>query len=126
MKNGKTLRESCKMEVKRGELWFVNLDATVGHEICKPRPAVIIQNDVGNRYSPLTIVAPITSQKTDIIYPVEVFLDKKSCGLNTDSKVLLNHIRAIEKIRLIKLLGKVDELTLEKIENAIKISLGLQ
>lgn len=109
------------MEVKRGDIWLVNLDPTIGHEIKKSRPAVVIQNDLGNKYSPVTIVAPMTSQKTEKIYPFEVLL----ANLEKTSKVLLNQIRAIDKRRLIKKLGNVDEETLNKIDDAIKISLGL-
>jgi len=112
-------------EVKRGDIWLVNLDPTIGHEIKKLRPAVIIQNDLGNKYSPITIVAPITSQNIEKIYPIEVILDKKSSGLEKISKILLNQIRAIDKRRLIKKLGKADYDSMVKIDNAIKISLGI-
>lgn len=111
--------------VKRGEIWLVNLDPTVGHEIKKSRPGIIIQNDIGNKYSPMIIIAPITSQNIEKIYPIEVFLTKQNCGLDKDSKVLLNHIRAVDKRRLIKKIGEADEEALEKIDEAIKISLGL-
>lgn len=112
-------------EVKRGEIWLVNLDPTIGYEIKKSRPGVIIQNDVGNKYSPITIIAPLTSQKLEHIYPFEVLLAEKSSGLEKDSKVLLNQIRAVDKKRLLRRLGKVDSETLFKIDEAIKISLGL-
>ncbi|HLC57731.1 MAG TPA: type II toxin-antitoxin system PemK/MazF family toxin, partial [Candidatus Nanoarchaeia archaeon] len=82
------------LEVKRGEVWLVNLDPTIGHEIKKTRPGVIIQNDIGNKYSPITIIAPVTSQNVEKVYPVEVFLPKRISGLKEDSKLLLNHIRA--------------------------------
>mgnify|MGYP001563876852 CR=1 FL=1 len=111
-------------EVKRGDIWLVNLDPTIGHEIKKSRPAVIIQNDLGNKYSPITIVAPITSQNIENVYPIEVLL-QRSFGLEKNSKVLLNQIRAIDKRRLIKKLGRVDNETMGKIDTSIKISLGL-
>lgn len=111
-------------EVLRGEIWLVNLDPTVGHEIKKSRPAVIIQNDIGNKYSPITIIAPITSQNIDHIYPIEVFI-AKTTGVEKDSKVLLNQIRAVDKRRLIHKLGTVDEETIRKIDDALKISVGL-
>ena len=113
------------VDVKRGDIWLVNLDPTVGHEIKKSRPAVIIQNDLGNKYSPITIIAPITSQNIEKSYPIEVVLDKKNYGLDRVSKVLLNQIRAIDKRRLIKKLGKVDYETMIKVDTSIKISLGL-
>lgn len=112
------------MELKRGDIWLVSLDPTIGHEIKKSRPAVIIQNDLGNKYSPVTIVAPITSQNLETIYPIEVLLPKSS-GLEKDSKILLNQIRAIDKCRLVKKLGKVNQFTLEKTDEALRISLGL-
>ena len=114
------------MEMRRGDVWLVNLDPTRGHEIKKLRPAVIIQNDLGNKYSPITIIAPITSQKIEKVYLIEVFLSQWKYGLDKDSKVLLNQIRAIDKQRLIKKLGKIDELMMEKIDEALKISLGLE
>src|SRR3989344_4876192 len=112
-------------EVKRGDIWLVNLYPTIGHEIKKSRPAVIIQNDLGNNYSPITIVAPITSQNIEKLYPIEVFLARRNSGLEKDSKVLLNQIRAIDKKRLVKRLGNIDYEAMVKIDNAIKISLGL-
>ena len=112
-------------ELKRGDVWLVNLDPTVGHEIKKSRPAVIIQNDIGNKFSPITIIAPITSQKIEVVYPFEVFLGRRNTGLDKDSKALFNQIRAIDKQRLVNKLGRVDEDSLSKINEAIKISLGL-
>ena len=112
------------VEVKRGDIWLVNLDPTIGHEIKKSRPAVIIQNDLGNKYSPITIIAPITSQCIEKIYPVEVIVEENA-GLDKTSKILMNQIRAIDKRRLIKKLGKVDKETITKVDAAIRISLGL-
>ncbi len=112
-------------EVKRGEIWLVNLDTTIGHEIKKSRPGVIIQNDIGNKYSTITIIAPITSQNIENIYPIEVLLKKENSGLEKESKVLLNQIRAIDKVRLIKKLGILNNEIMIKIDDAIKISLDL-
>ena len=124
--NGNQLLWSYSMsQIKRGDIWLANLDPTIGHEIKKSRLAIIIQNDIGNKYSPITIIAPITSQDLDKIYPIEVLLNAKKSGLEKESKALLNQIRAIDKQRLIKKLGKVDEETIIKIDDAIKISLGL-
>lgn len=110
--------------MKRGEIWLVNLDPTIGHEYKKTRPSVIIQNDVGNKYSPITIIAPITSQKTDKVYPVEVLLPEKIIG--EQGKIALNQIRAIDKRRCIKKLGKVTDLIQDKVNEALIISLGLK
>lgn len=112
-------------EVKRGEIWLVNLDPTIGHEIKKSRPGVIIQNDLGNKYSPITIIAPITSQNLEKVYPFEALISRGTSGLEKDSKALLNQIRAIDKKRLVKRLGKTDSEILGRIDEAIKISLGL-
>lgn len=112
-------------EVKRGDIWLVNLDPTVGHEIKKARPAVIIQNDLGNNYSPITIIAPLTSQNLYKIYPIEVLIKKEIFKLDKDSKVLLNQIRAVDKSRLIKKLSKLDNETMIKVDEALKISLNL-
>ena len=112
-------------DVRRGEVWLVNLDPTIGHEIKKLRPAVIVQNDIGNRYSPITIVAPVTSQQLSKVYPIEVLLTKENSGLARESKVLLSQIRAIDKQRLVKRVGKLDEETVEQVNEALKISLGL-
>ena len=111
--------------VKRGDIWLGNLDPAVGHEIKKARPAVIIQNDIGNKFSPITIVAPVTSQKVELVRPFEAFLDRKGSGLDKDSKALLNQIRAIDKQRLVARLGKADDGALSRIDEAIKVSLGL-
>ncbi len=112
-------------EVKRGDIWLVNFDPTVGYEIKKTRPALIIQNDIGNKYSPLTIVTPITSEHLDKIYPTDVLLSAKKTGIDNDSKVLLSQIRSIDKQRLVSKIGRVDAETLEEINEAIKVSLGL-
>ncbi len=112
-------------EIKRGEIWLVSLDPTVGHEIKKARPAVIIQNDIGNAYSPITIIAPLTSQIKEKVYPFEAFLPKERTGLIKDSCALLNQIRAIDKVRLVKKIGRLDDNGIEKVNEALKVSLGL-
>jgi mRNA interferase MazF len=109
----------------RGEVYLVNFDPTIGSEIKKTRPALIIQNDIANEYSPITIVAAITTKYDDKLFPTEVLLIKNEGGLTQDSVVLLNQIRSIDKQRLIKRLGKIKDSTLKKIDSAIKISLGL-
>ena len=111
--------------VKRGDIWLVNLDPTIGHEIKKSRPAVIIQNNLGNKYSPITIIAPITSKNLSKIYPIEVLLNKQNSRLSKESKALLNQIRAVDKRRLIKRIGKLNEDCEEQINEALKISLDL-
>ena len=113
------------MEIKRGDIWVVNLDPTLGHKIKKSRPGIIIQTDIGNKYSPITIIAPLTSQHLDLISPFETLIRSKDCGLDKDSKVLLNKIRSIDKKRLTRRIGKADEWTMERVDDSLKISLGL-
>ena len=109
---------------KRGSVYLVNLDPTIGSEIKKTRPAVIIQNDVGNQYSPTTIIAPITSGEKET-YPVQVLVTAPEGGLSNNSLVLLNQIRAVDKGRLVKYLGNLDPETMRKVDRALTISVGL-
>ena len=111
--------------VVRGEIYLVNFDPTIGAEIQKTRPALIIQNDISNRHSPITIVAAITSKFDGKLYPTEVLITAKEGGLSIDSVVLLNQIRSIDGKRLTRRLGKVSEKTLKKVDMALKISLDL-
>jgi len=109
---------------KRGEIYLVNFDPTTGAEIKKTRPALILQNDTANRWSPITIVAAITSQFEEPLYPTEVLLKVPEGRLETDSVVLLNQIRSIDKRRLVKRLGALKPETMTKVEQAILISFG--
>ena len=109
---------------KRGSVYLANLDPTVGSEIKKTRPAVIIQNDVGNQYSMITIIAPITSGDKSI-FPVEVEVKAPEGGLHNNSLVLLGQIRAIDKRRLIQRLGMLSAQTMKAVDRAAMISLGL-
>src|SRR5579871_4817696 len=89
--------------IRRGEIYLVSFDPTVGHEIKKTRPALIIPNDVGNRHSPLTIVAAITSTLSAIPFPVEVVVaPTKNNGLMVNSAIRLDQIRTVDRQRLIK------------------------
>ena len=111
---------------KRGEIYLTALDPTLGREIQKTRPALVIQNDVSNRLSDISIVAPITSTVRFPLNPVHVLLPAdENTGLSVTSVALLNQIRAVDRLRFIRRLGAIDEQTLERIDEAIKISLGL-
>ena len=110
---------------RRGEVYLVNFDPTIGSEIRKTRPALILQNDVANRHSPITIVAAISSKFDDRLYPTEVLIAPPEGGLTVDSVALLNQIRSIDRRRLAKRLGSVGAATMEKIDRAMQISLGL-
>ncbi len=114
-----------KLTPVRGEVYLVNFDPTLGSEIKKTRPALIIQNDIANEHSPITIVAAITSKFDETLYPTEVEISAGEGGLKQDSVVLLNQIRSIDCQRLTKKLGKIEDSTLKKVNSAVKISLGL-
>ena len=110
---------------KRGEIYLVNFDPATGAEIRKTRPALILQNDIANRYSSVTIVAAITSfsDKDGKMYPTEVFIGDSEGGLDNDSVALLNQIRTIDKQRLVKKLGVLKDKTMAQIDKAVQISL---
>ena len=110
---------------KRGEIYLVNFDPATGAEIRKTRPALILQNDIANRYSPITIVAAITSFSSGDgkTYPTEVFIGVSDGGLDNDSVALLNQIRTIDKGRLGKKLGVLKDKTMAQVDKAIQISL---
>jgi mRNA interferase MazF len=112
--------------MKKGEIFFANLAPTLGSEVKKTRPVLIVSNDVNNKISSLLTVIPLTSQ-TDKVYPFEVFLDKKHSKLSKDSKAQCNQIRTISKIRLQagKPVGKITSALMEKIHQAIQLHLGI-
>jgi len=110
---------------KRGEVYLVNFDPTIGSEIKKTRPALILQNDVANRWSPITVVAAITSQFEELLYPTEVLIKAPEAGVTTDSVVLLNQIRSVDKQRLIRRIGILKKETMKRVDRALLISLGI-
>ena len=111
--------------VRRGDVYLVRFDPTVGSEIKKTRPAVILQNDIANRYSPVTIVAAITSYTTEKLYPTEVLVSASEGGLTHDSVILLDQIRTIDKRRLVNKTGVLTRETLARVDRALAISIGL-
>ena len=109
---------------KRGEVHLVSFDPALGAEIQKTRPAVILQNDIGNLHSPVTIVAAVTSN----VFrrgPTSVLVNAPEGGLNVDSVVLLNQIRTIDRRRLTKRLGVLRSATMKRVDQALAISLAL-
>ncbi len=110
---------------KRGEVYLVNFDPTIGAEIRKTRPALILQNDVANRHSPVTIVAAISGQFDEPLYPTEVLLSSPEGGLDHDSVVLLNQVRTMDKARLVARLGRLKPETMHRVDRALQISFGL-
>ncbi len=110
----------------RGDVIRVNLDPSLGSESNKKRPCVVIQNDIGNKYSPITIVVPVTdAEKVPKRYPVDVPIKKGEGGLIKDSVAQCNLIRAIDGSRVIERMGQVTPRTMAEIEKALKISLAL-
>jgi len=109
---------------RRGEVWTVDFDPVVGSEQGKSRPAVIIQNDIGNRHSPVVIVAAIASGKS-ARYDVQVEVKAPEAGLRHDSLILMNQIRTVDKQRLGRYWGQLSSETMRRVDRAIKISLGL-
>ncbi len=110
---------------KRGEIWKVNFDPTVGGEIRKTRLAVIISNDHNNRYSSTVTILPITDKGHEI-FPFEVFLGKDTPGLMKDSKIKCQQIRTVDKARFIRLLGQIDRNVLDGIERSLRLHLDFQ
>jgi len=113
------------MSIRRGDIVLVNFEPVKGSEQGGVRPSMIIQNDIFNNYSPTTIVAPITSKFFKKEYPINVMLRKEDSKLSRDSTILLNQIKTIDKQRIIKKIGFLDNFTINRVGRAIKISLGL-
>ena len=113
------------MEVKRGYIFFADLSPVVGSEQGGVRPVLVIQNDVGNRYSPTVIIAAITSQIDKAKLPTHVEINAAEYHLDRDSVVLLEQIRTIDKQRLQKKISGLDERVMKQVDDALRISLGL-
>lgn len=113
------------MTVKRGDIFYADLSPVVGSEQGGVRPVLIVQNDVGNRYSPTVIAAAITSQKDKSKLPTHIELSPQSCGLSRDSIVLLEQVRTIDKRRLKERMGKLDDNSMNQIDHALQVSFGL-
>ena len=110
-------------QIKRGEIYYADISPTIGSEQGGNRPVLILQNDVGNRYSPTTIVAPITSKKVHRNFPTHVQI--QADGLYFRSVVLLEQIRTIDKCRLGSYVGRLEPQTMAQVDNTILTSLGL-
>ena len=110
----------------RGAILDICLDPTLGHEIKKTRPCLVVQNDIGNQYSPMTIVVPIEgAEHVRKLYPVNVTIPKGEGGLRKDRVALCNQIRCVDEARFGKTYGQDSAATLSKVDQALKISLGL-
>lgn len=114
-----------QFQVKRGDIFFADLSPVVGSEQGGVRPVLIIQNDIGNKYSPTTIVSAITSQRFKTRLPIHVELSAAESSLNRDSVILLEQIRTIDKRRLRERIAHLSPQVMGRIDQAIRISLGL-
>lgn len=112
-------------EIYRGQIYYADLSPVVGSEQGGLRPVLILQNDKGNKSSPTTVVAAITSRLYKRLYPTQVDLDPMDTGLHGASRVLCEQIRTIDKSRLKQWMGEVKEDKMALIDKAIKISLGV-
>ena len=113
------------MEIKRGELYYADLSPVVGSEQGGVRPVLIVQNDVGNKYSPTIIAAAVTSKINKAKLPTHIELPCNSYGLQKDSVILLEQIRTIDKQRLKEKMGCLDPQAMSQVNKAITISFGL-
>jgi len=111
--------------VKRGDIYYADLSPVIGSEQGGIRPVLIVQNDVGNKFSPTVIAAAITSQKDKSKLPTHIQLPPDGCGLARDSVVLLEQIRTIDKKRLKEKMGRLDSHSMNEINRALSISFGL-
>ena len=110
--------------IRRGDIFTIDLEPVRGAKQGKARPALVIQNDIGNQYSPTVIVATLTSGN-QLQYDLNVLVKAPEGGLKNDSLILLNQIRTVDKIRLGRYWGRVSAQTMAQVDDAIKISLGL-
>lgn len=113
------------MTVKRGDIYYADLSPVVGSEQGGIRPVLIIQNDIGNKYSPTVIAAAITSQKDKTKLPTHIQVNAMGCGLSKDSIVLLEQVRTIDKQRLKEKMGTLDMTSMDRVNKALTVSFGL-
>ena len=111
------------MDIKRGELYYADLSPVFGSEQGGVRPVLVVQNDVGNKYSPTVIAAAVTSKINKAKLPTHIELPSNSYGLQKDSVILLEQIRTLDKRRLKERIGELNETTMTRVDKAILISL---
>lgn len=119
------MKDTLYSMVKRGEIYFANIGGGVGSEQQGERPVLILQNDIGNKFSPTTIVASITSIDKKSTLPVHYVLDKNISNLPNESTILLEQIRTIDKSRLLSKVSILPESTMNKINEILMVSLAL-
>ncbi len=113
------------LNIKRGDIYYADLSPVVGSEQGGLRPVLIVQNDVGNRYSPTVIAAAITSKLGKAKLPTHIDIFAAEVGLSRDSVVLLEQIRTLDKRRLREKMGHLPDTVMERVNNAITVSFGL-
>ena len=113
------------MIIKRGDIFYADLSPVIGSEQGGVRPVLIVQNDIGNKYSPTVIAAAITSQINKAKLPTHIEISAREYGLAKDSVILLEQIRTIDKVRIREKIGRLDEELMERVNEAIGISFGL-
>ena len=113
------------MVIKRGDIFYADLSPVIGSEQGGIRPVLIVQNDIGNKYSPTVIASAITSQINKAKLPTHIELSAKEYGLPKDSVILLEQIRTIDKRRLREKIGHLDDELMERVNDALSISFGL-
>ena len=113
------------MNIKRGDIYYADLSPVVGSEQGGIRPVLIVQNDIGNRYSPTVIAAAITSQHDKTELPTHIKVNADGCGLTKDSIVLLEQVRTIDKRRLKEKMGTLDDGSMFRVDHALSVSFGL-
>jgi mRNA interferase MazF len=114
-----------KLVIKRGDIYYADLSPVVGSEQGGVRPVLIVQNDVGNKFSPTVIAAAITSQQEKNNLPTHIEVDAGACGLAKDSVVLLEQVRTIDKRRLREKMGSLEAPQMNKVNQALEVSFGL-
>lgn len=113
------------LSINRGDIILTNLEPTLGSEIGKVRPCIVVQNNIGNKFSPTVIVVPITSRIYTKEYPTNVYLPKNISNLEKESTILTNQIRTLDKKRIVNKLNSIPEEYMKKIDFALKKSLDL-
>lgn len=111
--------------IKRGEVYWVNLEPTIGAEIKKTRPALIVSNDINNVHAKTVTVLPMTTASLDKVYPFEVALAAGSYGAGKAAKIKANQIRTLDKRRLGRLVGAISKESLAAVDEAMRLHLGL-
>lgn len=113
------------MVVKRGDIFYADLSPVVGSEQGGIRPVLVVQNDIGNKFSPTVIISAITSQINKAKLPTHIEITADAFGLSKDSVILLEQIRTIDKKRLRERIGRLDEEQMGKVDEALSVSFGL-